>query len=66
MQVKAIDVEKFGKKATVIVYAIKSFLCICEYWRGKFWRMAYDLPIFPLPKFPVYGIYVCTLLNVTP
>ena len=38
------------------------FLCICEYWQGKFSRMAHDLPNFPifsLPKFSLYSITVC-------
>ena len=54
MQVKAIGEEKFGEKATVSAYATYVFRCICEYWRGIFWRMAHDSPnspIFPLPKF---------------
>ena len=32
------------------------FQCICEYWQGKFWRIAHDspnLPIFPYQIFPI-------------
>ena len=39
------------------VYMPYTFPCICEYWWGKFWRMAHNSPnssIFPLPNFPVY------------
>ena len=48
MQVKAITKEKFGEYATVSAYAIYIFH-VSEYWWGKFWRMAHDSPIFPVP-----------------
>ena len=38
-------------------------VAICEYWQGKFWRMAHDSPIFSLP---VYGKLVRNLLDMHP
>ena len=37
------------------------FLCICEYWQEKFWRMAHDLP--NLPIFPPTKIFLCTVIK---
>ena len=61
IQVKA--TEKFGEQAKVGTYAKSIFdVYICEYWQGKFWQIARDLPnppIFPYQSFPCM-VHHCT------
>ena len=56
IQVKAIGKGKFWRISNSQCICHIHFPCICEYWQGKVWRMAHDLPNLPLPHFPMYDI----------
>ena len=56
-QVNAIGEENVANKLQS-VHMPNTFQCICEYWQGKFWRIAHNSPnspISPYQNFPTHS-----------